>query len=522
MAANQAALIADTILSMRRAINKRQDASDSDETINVPSNRGNKLKRRSTFVHEGQADLPSGPRVYKEEIEHAGYKRYILSRNPPRLDEDGDELDDDEIDEEADIAARAENVYGEIRLEEVLAPLTSAADLPNHPSLSFPYLSNTLPELAKQASDMVHREKASLWKAKQLLVQFRGDEDWAPCGMMESDSDITLFGPIGFEALSVGPGPQQRAIKEQSMALHCDHHRASATDGSEGLGHRTKKAKHTSGSRESDQGLPAFDEGGEDIKTHEDEPEDIAMVDAPKEGVAASEDFATNSDEPKNGASDDRRDITNQKDPISNGAIISTTGLGIDTGHPDAKNNRNKNPTTNSTPRDQTPTAELDVEAEEESSQPPFHRMTTRAQALATASNTPPRSRSRSHTPNSSLPTWVHPFFMVPESAKPDWNFGLPPAEAADTRRLLLLYVQKQEEVCRGAEQLRDGLLKANRRRMEVWKWAKAEAHVGEMSDGEDWYDKTEWGLEEDLKKGKEEEDDDGGKEGKKTRGRRA
>jgi hypothetical protein len=52
-----------------------------------------------------------------QEIEHAGYKRYILSRNPPRLDEDGDELDDDEIDEEADIAARAENVYGEIRLE---------------------------------------------------------------------------------------------------------------------------------------------------------------------------------------------------------------------------------------------------------------------------------------------------------------------------------------------------------------------------------------------------------------------
>jgi hypothetical protein len=52
-----------------------------------------------------------------QEIEHAGYKRYILSRNPPRLDEDGDELDDDEIDEEADAAARAENVYGDIRLE---------------------------------------------------------------------------------------------------------------------------------------------------------------------------------------------------------------------------------------------------------------------------------------------------------------------------------------------------------------------------------------------------------------------
>jgi hypothetical protein len=40
-----------------------------------------------------------------------------VSRNPPRLDEDGDELDDEDIDEEADAAARAENVYGDIRVE---------------------------------------------------------------------------------------------------------------------------------------------------------------------------------------------------------------------------------------------------------------------------------------------------------------------------------------------------------------------------------------------------------------------
>ena len=52
-----------------------------------------------------------------QEIEHAGYKRHIVSRNPPRLDEDGDELDEEDVDEEADAAARAENVYGDIRVE---------------------------------------------------------------------------------------------------------------------------------------------------------------------------------------------------------------------------------------------------------------------------------------------------------------------------------------------------------------------------------------------------------------------
>ncbi|KAH0545012.1 hypothetical protein FGG08_000938 [Glutinoglossum americanum] len=494
---------------MNKTINRRHDGSDSEEAINAPSNRGNKLKRKAIFVHEGQADLPSGPKTYREEIEHAGYKRYILSRNPPRLDEDGDELEDDEIDEEADAAAKAENVYGEIRVEEVLAPLTSAADLPNHPSLSFPFLSKTLPELAKQASDMVHREKASLWKAKQLLMKFRGDEDWAPCGMMETDNDIALFGPIGFETLSVEPR-SQRVM--------------SAVGGSEGLGHRPKNVKHSSGDGASDQSPAALDKDGREIRVYENGPEDGTMVDAPCGGAATHKGRATNPDGPRDGVMNDSRDIASEQNPDSNVPNAGTTGLGIDIGHPDGNGEpaqRSKIPAADSTPRDQTPAAELDVEAEEESSQPPLHRMTTRAQALATASNTPPRSRSISPTPNSP-PTWVHPFFLVPESAVPDWNFGLPPAEAADTRRLLLLYVQKQEEVCRGAEQLRDGLLKANRKRKEVWKWAKAEAHVAEMSDGEDWYDKSEWGLEEDLKKGKEEEDDDGGKEGKKTRGRRA
>lgn len=53
--------------------------------------------------------------------------------------------------------------------------------------------------------------------------------------------------------------------------------------------------------------------------------------------------------------------------------------------------------------------------------------------------------------------------------------------------------------------------------RQEVFKWAKAEAHVGEMSDGEDWYDREEWGLEGDLVKGRDEEEEEGQVQGKKT-----
>lgn len=41
-------------------------ASDSDEAIQRPTNRGNKLKRKAEYVHEGQLDRPNGLKVYKK------------------------------------------------------------------------------------------------------------------------------------------------------------------------------------------------------------------------------------------------------------------------------------------------------------------------------------------------------------------------------------------------------------------------------------------------------------------------
>lgn len=121
-------------------------------------------------------------------------------------------------------------------------------------------------------------------------------------------------------------------------------------------------------------------------------------------------------------------------------------------------------------------------------------------------------------------PTFIHPMFLPPGSARPDRDLGLPQTEADDIRRLLAMYVQKQEEICRGASKLHEGLLRAERLRAEVLHWSKAEAHCGpnrDLSDGEDWYDKEEWGLTEDLKKGQDEEEEDTTTQGKKTRARR-
>ena len=119
---------------------------------------------------------------------------------------------------------------------------------------------------------------------------------------------------------------------------------------------------------------------------------------------------------------------------------------------------------------------------------------------------------------------FIHPLFLAPRAAHPDRDIGLPEQEADDVRRILQLYVQKQEEVCRGTKKLYEGLLKADRLRKTVLQWSKAEAHCGpnrDLSDGEDWYDKEEWGITEDLKKGEDEVEEDTTQTQKKTRNRK-
>jgi hypothetical protein len=53
-----------------------------------------------------------------QRIEHAGYRRHILQRNPPRFDPDGDIVEpSDEYEDEDDLEAVEENPYADIRLE---------------------------------------------------------------------------------------------------------------------------------------------------------------------------------------------------------------------------------------------------------------------------------------------------------------------------------------------------------------------------------------------------------------------
>jgi hypothetical protein len=84
--ASQAAQIADTIVGMKRAAKRKAYGtiqpnlsifghilimfyfaeSDSDSSIEQLTNRGNKLRKKSRFVQEGQLAPPTGPQAYRK------------------------------------------------------------------------------------------------------------------------------------------------------------------------------------------------------------------------------------------------------------------------------------------------------------------------------------------------------------------------------------------------------------------------------------------------------------------------
>jgi hypothetical protein len=383
---------------------------------------------------------------------------------------------------------------------DLLAPLTAASDLPDHPTLSKPFTSKTLTELTRQAADMVHKERASLWSIKHLLTRLSGDHSWVPCEVVEAEHDLDLFGDDqgsrfgkstvkeDADRISASTSISEEAVQEAEMLL------AEAERPVEGARETGKATTETpilhddsatvtntsmdnvdaTGDEENDQSAVAGAGGLKNQKESTNTPAEGEV-----DGVAAAEDIMTDS---------------------------APQGPDEDQDNQDA---------------DETEPTNADEGAEEENSAP--RRMRTRAQAQVASENTA-TSRSGSATPDSGSEPLIHPYFLAPESSRPDRDLGLPKHEAEETRRLLQLYIQKQEEVCRGAQRVYDGLLKADRYRHMVMKWAKAEGHVGhnrDMSDGEDWYDKEEWGLEEDLKKGQDEEEEDATTTAKKTRTRR-
>ena len=450
--ASQQVQFAETIRAMKIALKRKADDSASDTEIRAHTNRGHKLQRGAKYMHSGRrlTDLGLG---YRKKVEHAGYTRYAIARNPPLYDVDGDPFDPTVSDDEREAEPIEEDAFAGVQLEYLLRPLTAASELPDHPSLSVPYKSKALTQMAAEAQQMLRREENLLWKAKRLLRRFRGDADWVPGDAFETEQDDLMLLPN--EKSVEGAESAVTSVQGGMMDIVGD---------SNGMENGDQEATGTEHVR----GVDAMDMALQQ-----------AAAEAEKTARAAEAVTATTE---QNDAELSKDIDNNAGDEQSKPLDEDSTTLGPAADAPNTTDNQ-----------------EAASEHTSNSGKETKHAMTTRARARS-----PQLSRSPSPTPSDSASLEIHPWFLVPPTSLPDPNLGLPEKEAEETRRLLILYTQKQEQVVRNLSTLYTGLAKADRLRRNVLNACRAEGHVRpdgkggavtEMSDGEDWYDVEALGL---------------------------
>ncbi|KAJ8123069.1 hypothetical protein ONZ43_g891 [Nemania bipapillata] len=493
--ASQHVIFAETIVAMKKARKRRAYESDSDSEVDYPGNRGRKLKKGARFAHEGQLAPPSGPELYREIVNHAGYQRAIISRNPPLIDDEGYEIDSDDDEEhilDAINNASEFNPHANIRLESILAPLTAVTDLPTHQTLSRPYTSKTLTELTRQACSIMHKENAALWKIKHLQTKLIGDHNWAPCELMVGPNDIEFFNDDYIDHPQGSLKPDGNMLMIEHIQNEDKANGYSATNGDSQSSNPNKSRQDSNRAEKADVLMVDADTSPNKVTT--------------AQGSGSREERALNQASKRENR---EQESVNSKAKETNGQL-QHNGRGNTQGvaqAPDSLAGNGQKINNSILPSDSDRTNAQFAPLNNEVAR---RVMTETSQPVSVVSDS-----------INDLP--IHPMFLPPRSARPDRDLGIPEGEAEDMRRLLQLMVQKQEEVCRGVKRLYEGLLRANRMRNTVLQWSKYEAHVGpnrDMSDGEDWYDKEEWGLEEDLKKGQDEEEDEP-QTTKKTRTRR-
>jgi hypothetical protein len=385
-------------------------------------------------------------------IDHAGYTRPIIAINPPYIDDDGDVYSDASSDRE-DLQPLEDNPFGDIQLHTILRPLTAASELPHHPTLRLPFESRALTQMTEEAEEMLRRERANLWKAKRVLQRFRGDADWAPCGMFDTeDGEGLLNGETAVEDMrSIG-----LSVVTDQMTVDGEGPAANGVSGIEA--HDFEAAKNPVRAVPQEEGEHSH---------------------APVANGTTSAEAQTDADHGANGAESSNGVAVTDQSTAGNGPSLAHLLIDRDTA---AASDAGSNSATTNT-----------------------HAMTTRRRARSPSSEAAALDLPSSPSPSDSLSTpAVHPWFIAPTASVSDRDLGLPNLEAEEARRLLLLYVQKQEQIVRSLEGLFQGLQKSDRLRRFVYKACKADGHVvpdgkgnfvTEMSDGEDWHDVADWGI---------------------------
>ena len=408
-------------------------------------------------------------------------------------------------------------------LAELLCPLKHPSALSTHPTLSDGFHSKALPDMVQDTALRLRQEKANLWRSKNLNRELLGDEAWFPCAAVESAEDWNIFTPrkqifegkeskkrkrnnnvpVGGIAARSSASPNDKVF-ETNSATPLNNKESRGKSPTYINGHSTSEVVAMTNAEDVNKSsLQRTDLSGREMESAHasdvDGTADLSLREAAPEPeldpILAANDT--------NSQGREREEVNEHSASEQTGCKAQDAAETVDM-HEESKADQN---------------CELRSEHSETSPPPPSRRI-TRALAATNILNshliapTPPLSPAPTSSSSSSASMLqIDPLFLLPPSVHPPDStsiyYGLPPEEALETRRLLTSYIQKQEESVRGYESVLSKLLKAQRLRSEVLEMCKAEGHVGEMSDGEDWIDYEQWDLQPgELLKGRDEDED--------------
>ncbi|KAK9477135.1 RXT2-like protein [Lipomyces japonicus] len=169
--------VLEDILRFKAALERSEDASDSDSSIGAAvSNRGQKLKRNARTVSEGRLDFAFGKGAQPEVVTYANKKRKVVWLKPGRFDNDLSEEENDADDEDGFDKDNDDDPYAGVDIEAILSPIGHPSELPSHPGISRAYTRTTLSTLARRALDLICTEQKQLVQVNRLLAAFLGDD----------------------------------------------------------------------------------------------------------------------------------------------------------------------------------------------------------------------------------------------------------------------------------------------------------------------------------------------------------
>lgn len=167
------------ILQLKAALERPEDAvsSDEEDVGDAYSNRGQKLKRGANEIHEGKLGRISHDPHGVKTVDSLGHKLALVYKKR-KLTDSGNSKNDKNIN--SNINNRKidveEEVYKDIKLGDLLAPVSHPSEVPSHPAISRAFDGKTIRVLSRHALEIITEEQKHAVQFARLMSVFLGDD----------------------------------------------------------------------------------------------------------------------------------------------------------------------------------------------------------------------------------------------------------------------------------------------------------------------------------------------------------